>query len=141
MPDIHIKVTQDQAQAIADALDFYTRICIGQLEEVENLVRSEVVPLASDAGVKRKTATIDECDEIRNLMNAAKKILGYPSSGSNGIGHPHVCKTGHMAYEIKKVIEKTLAELRNPNPTFRGVNYDGLGPRYTTDTAPQSWSE
>lgn len=79
------------------------------------------------------------CDDIRELMLEAKTVLGYPKNGSHGIGHPHVCESGRRAYELQKVLEKVLAIHRNPNPEFRGVSYDGLGPRYTKDPAPKVW--
>ena len=65
-----------------------------------------------------------------------KSSLRFQQNGSNGIGHPHVAPSTHRAWDVRKVLEKALAEHRNPNPTFRGVNYDGLIVRYTQDPEP-----
>lgn len=141
MSQIHITVSSEQASAIVHALDFYSRMCIGQIEEVAYLVRSETIPLRRDAGEKRAPASVDQCEQVDELLNSIKAVLGYPRNGSNGIGHRHVHIDGLRAYEVQKVLSKTLAELRNPNPDFRGVDYDGLGPRYTQDVEPRSWVE
>jgi hypothetical protein len=133
---VQITLTISQCQAVADALDFYSRICIGQLEEVASLVSDERIPLCSSGQSTRKTADPYLCDKIMRMMEEVKITLGYPKNGSHGIGHTHVHKSGHRAYEIQKVLNKTLAEYRDPNPGMRGVHYDGLGPRYTTDPAP-----
>lgn len=67
-----------------------------------------------------------------------KEVLGLHRSSHLGIGHPHMAMSGRRSYEVKKVLAKTLAELRNPNPSFRSVDYDGLGPRYTSDPEPRA---
>lgn len=137
MTQIQTTLTLDQAAAVCDGLDAYTRLCIGQLEEVANLVRHGVIPMAqSDGKGERVMAPAEVCDQIEALMNEAKRLLGYPRNGNHGIGHPHIALAGRRSYEIQKVLSKVVAEQRNPNPGFKGVNYDGLGPRYTTDPAP-----
>lgn len=136
MKKVILTLTPEQAVAVRDALDLYSRICIGQIEEIGQLVRFGTVPMRNPADMPREMADADRCDEIVRLLNDAKAILGYPISGSNGIGHPHVDASGHRAYEIKKVLAKALAEHRDPAPQFRGVDYDGLTVRYTQDPAP-----
>lgn len=138
MPDtrITLTLTLNQAAAVRDALDAYSRLCIGQLEEVAQLVNTGIIPLAGTSGNPRMTASNEVREDVETLMKAVKAALGYSSNSNHGIGHPHVDLSGHRAYEIKKVLAKILAETRNPNPTFRGVDYDGLGPRYTRDPAP-----
>jgi hypothetical protein len=44
---------------------------------------------------------------------------------------------GRRAYEVSRVLDKVLAEYREPNPSFRGVDYDGLRMRYTQDAMPE----
>ena len=136
-PKIQLELTIEQGRAVVDALDAYSRLCIGQLEEVACLVNHGVIPMARPYGQGvRQMAPAEVCRELEAIVAAAKQLLGYPSNGSNGIGHPDVAASGHRAYEIKKVLEKAISEHVEPNPTFRGVNYDGLGPRYTQDPAP-----
>lgn len=137
MPKIQCELTLEQTDAVCDGLDAFTRLCLGQLEEVAHLVRHGVIPMAQPIqGGERRIAPPEVCDQITLLMDEVKRLLGYPRSGNHGIGHAHVALAGRRAYEIQKVLAKVLAEQRNPHPDFRGVNYDGLGPRYTLDPAP-----
>ena len=135
---VHFDLTVDQAAAVDLALDAYTRLCIGQLEEVASLIRQGVIPLAREGRDDRTTASCAVADEVEALMNQAKALLGYPSNGSNGIGHQHVHISGRRAYEAHKVLAKELAHHRDSEPSiWKGVAYDGLGPRYTQDPAPR----
>ncbi|MCL4722889.1 MAG: hypothetical protein KJZ90_01240 [Rhodocyclaceae bacterium] len=136
MKKVILTLTPEQAVAVRDALDLYSRICIGQIEEIGQLVRFGTVPMRKPADMPREMADADRCEEIARLLNGVKTVLGYSISGSNGIGHPHVDASGHRAYEVKKVLAKALAEHRDPAPQFRGVDYDGLTVRYTQDPAP-----
>lgn len=134
--EIILRMTVEQAEATQRALDLFSRVCTGQLEELENLVIEGVIPLGRNATMPRAVAAADTCDQVRRALRDIKNTLDYPSKGSHGIAHPHVCIEGRRSYELLKVLSKALAENRNPNPTFRSVNYDGLGPRYTQDPAP-----
>lgn len=137
MTKIQSELTVAQADAVCDGLDAYSRLCIGQLDAVANLVRHGVIPMAQPNGKgERVLASPEVCDQVEMLMAEAKRLLGYPVNGSHSIGHPHIAMSGLRAYEVQKVLSKVIAEQRNPNPEFRGVNYDGLGPRYTNDPAP-----
>lgn len=133
---VALEVTLEQAAAISKALDLYTRIGMGQLEEVALLASMGLVPVRTAAGSPRQVASPDQCEQLRELMDQAKCILGFARTAHAGIGNPNIDITVARAYEVGKVLSKALAEHRNPAPTFRGVDYDGLGPRYTTDLAP-----
>ena len=134
---IQVTLSVEQAAAVCEALDAYSRLCIGQLEEVANMVSYGVIPLAQPANCTERTiASTDICDGIDVLMRRAKCLLGHPGNGSHGIHHPHIAMSGRRSYEVKKTIEKSLAFLQNPNPEFKGVNFDGLCVRVTTDPAP-----
>lgn len=135
MDKVTITLSVGQAYATRDALDLYSRVCIGQIEELAWLIRCGVVTPVSDADTSRK-ATATEIERVEALLYAVKASLGYPRHGSHGVGHPHVHVSGHRAYEVKKVLAKALAEHANPQPGFRGVDYDGLLVRYTQDAAP-----
>lgn len=136
MEKVTLELSLEQAYAVRDALDCYSRLCIGQIEEVGELVRSGMIPLAASSERPRQMASPDQIDEAIKHLNQVKEVLGYPRNGSNGIGHAHVHASGCRAYETKKVLAQTLAYHREPAPAFKGVDYDGLGPRYTQDPAP-----
>lgn len=138
MDKLQSEITIEQGQATVEALDVYTRLCIGQLDAVVEMVCDGTIPMRADSKGPRVVADADAIEHVRALMNQVKVVLGYAAGGSNGIGHRHVAQTGHRAYEIKKVFERVIALHRNPAPSFRGVNYDGLVVRYTQDPAPEA---
>ena len=134
MTRVTIEVTHDQAIAIRDALECYTRLCIGQLEHVAEMLNEGTIPVGSlHNGEPRKTASREVIDDTDRAMRGLKHLLGYSANGSNGIGHGHVCIRGKRAWEIRKALSKALAEHRDPAPSFRGVDYDGRIVRYTGD--------
>jgi hypothetical protein len=131
-------MTPQQAIACVAALDLFSRIGTGQLEEIVALIRQGVVPVAVEAGGRRQIASLSDYDGIEGAIAAVKGILGYRRGSSLPISHQHVCVEARRCYELMKVLDRSVAEWRDPNPGFRGVSYDGLGPRYTTDPAPSA---
>lgn len=138
---VTVQMNIEQAAAVSKALDVYVRLGIGQLDIVKEMVNQGYIPLRAENGDPRQVATFDQVDRFTEVMDSAKSILGYPRSGSNGIGHSHVAKEVHRSYEVAKVMDRAIATYRDPNPKFRGVNYDGLIVRYTTDPAPKAFVE
>lgn len=136
---VQLTLTIDQAAAISEACEVLTRLGIGQIEYVAEMVRFDALrPYTTAKEPDRGWSDPDRCERIDALCYAIKRELRMPVNGSRGIGHPHNPMQVRRAYEMKKVIDKVLAEHRDPNPSFRNVNYDGLGPRYTSDPAPQA---
>lgn len=136
----HLTLTDGQAQAVIDALELYTRLGLGQIDYVAELLRfGTLSAFRADASHgEKEIAQPGEINDIEEMLNQIKGILGYPRNSSHSIGHPdnHISVT--RSYEIKKVLQKVVAEARDPNPTMKGVNYDGLIVRYTKDPAPQA---
>lgn len=133
--ELTLTMTIDQARACNEALELYSRVCIGQIDRIEDLVRMGVIPLGGERS-ERKEASMETCNAVESILKSVKVVLGYTANGSSGIGNPHVHITAHRTWEMKKVISKALAEDRNPNAAHRGVDYDGLSVRCTTDPAP-----
>lgn len=134
-----VTITTDIAMArIATwALDFYNRMCLGQVEELGHLVRQNLVPMFSeDPSTPVAMPSFDMSDSINDVLNEVKRTLGYPTNGSMGIGHPHMHMSGLRAYELQKVIQKALAYDREEHPAFRTVDYDGIIVKYTQDPDP-----
>lgn len=132
-----LECTVDQADMLVKALDVYTRLGIGQVSIIAEMISMNQIPSLPSRAVD-PVQPIDLRDASYGLINKLSRLLGY--SGSNhsmGIGGSAVNMDTHRAYEMKKVISRALALDRNPKPTFRGVNYDGLIVRYTKDTAPK----
>lgn len=127
MTTVTITCTDKQAECITRALELYTRLGLGQFEEVTYLCRTGQI--RSRNGV----CTDDEDDLINIHCNQIKSLLGHPPNGSFGIGNDLLHPMTQRAYEIKKQIDKARAEYLHPNPRFRGVDYDGRIVRYTED--------
>ena len=135
---IQITVTISQARAIAKALDLFSRLSIGQVGVIAEAVSVKEIPAYAENGKASRHVTPEVCDTIRENVSEILTALGYSGIGhSLGISSEHVPIDGRRAYEISRSLEKVLAEHRDPAPQFRGVNYDGLRLRYTTDPAPQ----
>lgn len=135
MTKMLIEVTKEQAEALKAATELYLRVGIGQLNYVSELARMDLINVAEFK--REKGLSIEEMRDLDHLMDQAKRILGYSPGASAGIGNRGNHITVLRSHEINKVLSKALANLRNPNPEFRGVDYDGLSLRYTDDPAPR----
>lgn len=127
MPAVTMFMTQEQARCVAQALEFYARIGLGQMEILAEQVR--LGHIQPNEGLD----SIEVAQQVERLSKQIKNVLGHPSNGSYGIGGHRVDISAQRAWEIKKQIEKALAEHRDPYPKFRTVDYDGRILRYTTD--------
>lgn len=133
-----LTVTEGQARAIVNALDLYTRLGLGQIEELAEVIRLGTIPLRRDAGAgTRQNVDGNRITGVEEHLYAIKDLLGYPSSGSHGIGHPdnHISVT--RCYEAGKILLQAIAIAREPDPSLRTVDYDGLTVRYTNDPAAE----
>ncbi len=133
---IQLTLTLQQASAVAEALDAFSRLGIGQIEELASLISQGVVPARDATTMKAHPATLDQCLAVERQLQDVKALLGYTRGSSLGVGNRGVCDAVHRAWEVKRVLDQALANYRDPSPSFRGVNYDGLIVRYTTDPVP-----
>jgi hypothetical protein len=132
---VRLDMTIAQAQAVASALDFFTRISLGQFEEIATkFAHSEFKVALQVAG---RPPTDEECSEFRSLCAVMKRVAGHPFGSGFGLGNRAVSEKAHSSYEVMKVLDRALAVHRDPAPNFRGVDYDGLTVRYTTQPAPR----
>lgn len=129
MTTVTITCTDKQAMCITLALELYTRLGLGQFQEITYLCRTQQIR------GRNGDLTHEQCEALDVICDQIRAILGHPPNGSFGIGSPQLHPMTQRAFEIKKQIDKALAEHRNPNPSpgYRGVNYDGRIVRYTSD--------
>lgn len=135
-----LQVGLKHAYAIKNALDVYTRVCIGQFtSETECVLAQDILCFAPPGLTPKPLDSSMAWGPLQTEMINLKRALGFSANGSYGIGHPHVHISALRAWEILKVLSKALAEHRAPSPkvTLRGVDYDGLFIRYTTDAPPE----
>ena len=133
-----LQLTEGQAQAVAEALELYTRMGLGQVDFLAEQVRmSRLVPEFSAkplADAERKPLSVRQIDEIETACAAIRRALKYPGGASYGVGSPAVSLPVHRAYEVSCVVRKALAEQRGISAPH--VDLDGLVVRYTSDPAP-----
>lgn len=130
--------THAQARIIKDALDLYVRMGMGQLEEIEHLARFDATPFGPQRYAKDR---LESLNELSDLLRQAKYSLGYAHGGHWAISAPEVPLSAKRAYALMKVLAKALAEARNLNPSFRGVDYDGVTLRYTDDPLAHAYAK
>lgn len=122
---LQLELTEQQAIAVSEALDIFSRLGMGQLEIISEAVRMGTIPspsIGDDYGKYK---------QVYHTISEIKELLGFPPGGSYGIHNRSVPVNSRRAYEVKKVIDKAVSENRDPNPKFRGVGYDGLTLRVT----------
>jgi len=126
----------DEAQATAMALDAFTRLGIGQVMIVEEMVRFGAIRVVESAGSSGHAdlRVVNRCEAMFERVRAA---LNFSAGQSLGVGNRSVRIEAHRGWEVCKVVRQALAMHRDPSPLFRGVHYDGLElVRYTQDPKP-----
>lgn len=111
---------------LSQALDFYSRLGIGQIEEIGACAR-----MMAEISDSFQTSV----DSLYDQLYALKGWLGHPRNGSLGILHPSLGQNVRCSWDLKKVCDQTYALTRDAIErehgvfdarSFRGVNYDGL---------------
>lgn len=131
-PKVRITLTVPQARAMAEALELYMRLGLGQVHMVSEMVANGSIPIKAGS----LTPEMDTIHHVTAICNEIRRELGFLPGESYGVGNRAVSDKAHRAYEIEKVVKKALAMHDDPNPAFRGVDYDGLTVRYMDDPAP-----
>ncbi len=108
------------------SLDFYSRLGIGQIEEIGSCAR-----MMAEINESFQTSV----DSLYDQLYTLKAWLGYPRNGSLGILHPSLGQNVRCSWDLKKVLDRDYALTRDQierdagvyqSGGFRGVNYDGL---------------
>lgn len=129
-----IRVTLGQAREISNALDLKSRLGTGQFDMIGEALRMGSIPAFVREGSARPS--IETMERVDALLEQIKQELGYPRNGGYSIGSGNVPDSAKRGWEIKKVVDKALAYHAEPNPSFKGVNYDGVIVRYTNEPLP-----
>jgi hypothetical protein len=132
-----LKLTPEQAQVLVHACDLYSRIGIGQFEEIEQLARMGMLRhrhATADGAPAVTEAEINRLEQAREALDVAKRHLtGMEPNASFGILNQLVHKDFKVAWELQQVVRHRLAWDARGNPARRdwagspsmmGVNYD-----------------
>jgi len=115
----NLKISVDHGYLLIKALDFYSRIFMGQLGEIEYLVRMEELhPVEGHKPDLEKVKSL--CDELK------AEIFGMPQNMSWGIRNTQVGVDAQRAYEIQQILRHRLAHDLYPLKPgqWGGVIYD-----------------
>lgn len=111
MPKYNLTLNEKQAEILIAALDLYSRIGIGQFEDVLNVYDRN---LKLDYEVR---------EQLRRDLNKAKIAAGHPPNGSYGIHNPEVRDEFRTAFDIQQVVRHRIAWDRKPEGGIQ-VNFD-----------------
>jgi len=135
---MQIEISDEQAYVIVESLDLFSRVLIGQAEEVGsvmnkynvNMLDSEVVGSVGKQYTQHKPdkhaydAHHDFSDAIRSLKHS---LLGIHSNGSYGIHSEVVHDNARVAYDVQQVLRNHLAWKHHKEGSFggtMGVSFD-----------------
>ncbi len=128
---IQVTLTNEQANAVSKALDLYSRVCSGQLEEITNLVNYKAIPL----GFTKSSQSPVLADSVRKNIASLKASLGYESNTSHSILSDQVPLNARRCFELQALIDEALSRNDPSIPKF-SVKRDGLTIRATQDPLP-----
>lgn len=116
-----LEVTNKQLRLIQHALDFYSRVGIGQFERIKEhptFERHLYNEFKDEQGITDYGKLHQVRDEVDEIFNQAKKLLYNESSavknGGWGIGHTSVDDSCRDAFDLVKVIRHEFWK-KNPN--------------------------
>lgn len=130
---VTIQMTETHARAVRDAIDLFTRIGLGQIEELAQMARDG--SLVGRFADEPASLTPDDADRIAAYCQSIKGVLRHPRNGSFGIG-AKIPPQYSLAYEVLKVVDAAITKHRNPTDT--SVRSDGLIVRYSQLPAPSA---
>jgi hypothetical protein len=115
------------AHLVDEALELYSRMGAGQMEDVRHVVSGVCMTDGYDEEMSVK---------LEEGVFRLRESLNFRSGHSYGIGSDRLAPGIKSCWEIHKAMQKALAMDRDPNPSFRTVNYDGNWLRWTQDPEP-----
>lgn len=110
----HLEMTERQAQIIINALELYSRIGMGQLQEVAYVLRSNSVP---------GFINFNALDKVESLTREASSYWMNFSGGYHGISSNKINDSFRVAWDLQQVIRYRLAWDRNPEGGIQ-VHFD-----------------
>jgi len=109
-PTLQLTLPASTAHIVVDALDLYSRVGLGQLDEISSLARFGL--LTNAAGETPSEDALDEADAY--LKQTKRALFGFESNASHGIFSSKVNERFRTAWAVLKAIRHRLAWDRTP---------------------------
>jgi hypothetical protein len=109
-PMLQLTLPAATAHIVVDALDLYSRVGLGQLDEISSLARFGLLTNA-DGNAPSEDA-LDDAEAY--LKQAKRSLFGFESNASHGIFSPKVNERFRTAWGVLKAIRHRLAWDRTP---------------------------
>jgi hypothetical protein len=113
----HLSLTERQARVITEALDLFSRIGMGQLEEIAHILGSYTKPSESSSLLPERL------EEVKRLAREASNVWTGNHFGCRGISSEEIGDTFRVAWDLHQVIRHRLAWDRNPKGGLQ-VSFD-----------------
>lgn len=111
-PTFALTLNVKQVSVLIQALDFFSRIGIGQIEEVQTMLRHKEHTMPGNV------------EAVRSFLDAVKKqLMGLDSNETWGVFHQKVSDEFKVAWDLQQVIRNKLSWTLNPAGGF-GVCFD-----------------
>lgn len=118
-PDLHLTLPAQTARIVVDALDMYSRIGLGQLDEIVSMGRFGLLTNA-----KGEKPSVDDLDDAeQHLARAKHALFGYAPNASHGIFSDKVAERFRTAWSVLKALRHRLAWDRTPGGGIQ-VSFD-----------------
>lgn len=134
--EVTLQASRKQAEVVCAALDLYSRLGLGQLEQIEEQARWQAIPLGPIYSGRAPEYEVYEA--VRGKVAELKALMGYQPHHSWSIGAPAVPEDAKRAYEVLGSLRKALAPKKATLPIFKGLRATASATplRYTTDKLP-----
>ncbi len=96
-----LEIDEDHARLLIEALDFYSRVHMGQLE----VIVEQHIDSFTDA---------EAYEKFRQTVSLLKSDLGVHQNGHWGIRSPKVIEGAKVAFDIQQIIRHRIAWDRHP---------------------------
>ena len=144
---MQIEINDEQAYVIVEALDLFSRILIGQVEEAGsvmnkynvNMLDSEVVGDVGKQYTQHKPdkKAYDEHHDFTDAIRSLKhSLLGIHCNGSYGIHSDVVHDNARVAYDVQQVLRNHLAWKNLKSDSIGGTMGVSFDKPYQTSKLP-----
>lgn len=108
-----LKLTTKQAALVEKALDFYTRIGMGQWQEFAHVIDLMFMDGSLPTNQSLHKGLRDDDQLVKAIKDAKLVHLGLHPDAAFGISHPELGDNVKVAYDVSAVLRKAIATAQN----------------------------